>query len=182
MNRERATSPSQRLFPAALAGILLLLTVSSLIAAPRRPPSSLHRAGAVVRFTHSAERVVGCKMQAASTACAEQRVPGSAGADFVLTPAADQLVSEPEAARQPVNVSLPTQPATSTLETRVESGNWSLSWADQHVTLHVDAQRDFSVRLKTIAGACVAEQDQCRRHDDVVSRSVLVPPEFLGAR
>jgi hypothetical protein len=55
-----------------------------------------------------------------------------------------------------------------------------MSWADQRVRLHVDRQRDFSVQLKTVSGACSTEQGQCRRHDDAISRTVVAPPEFLG--
>jgi hypothetical protein len=166
---------------AALAGLTLLL-VGSLWAAPKKPPSSLHKLSAIVRFSHSHERIAGCQPRVDGHACVEQRVPAAAGVDFTLTPEPEQLVSEPSAQRQPVNVSLPKRPGSSTLEVRVESGNWILSWADQRTPFHVEAQRDFSAQLTTLSGACVEEQAQCLRHDDVTSRKITMPSELLGAR
>jgi hypothetical protein len=170
---------------ATLSSATLLLLVCSLYAAPRKPPSSLQKPGAIVRFSHLHERIAGCKFHAVNgeRVCAEQtRVPAAAGIDFTLTPQPAQLVSEPSAPRNPVNVSLPNRQGTGTLELRVESGNWLLSWADQHTPFNVDPQRNFSVRLSTLSGACVEEGELCSLRDDVTARTVTIPPERQGTR
>jgi hypothetical protein len=107
--------------------------------------------------------------------------PAAAGIDFTLTPAPDELVSKPELKRGLVNVSLPDRRGTTNLDIRVETGNWTLSWADQHAAFQVEAQRDFSIRLETTSGACVFEEGQCRRQDDVVARKIVIPPDLRGA-
>ncbi|HEY1535248.1 MAG TPA: hypothetical protein VGF76_14575 [Polyangiaceae bacterium] len=98
-----------------------------------------------------------------------------------MKPEPGQLISEPTPQREPVTVSLPSRQGASSAEVRVETGNWTLSWADQHVAFHVDVQRDFAVQLKTTSGACVFEEGQCRRHDEIVTRNVVIPPDLLGA-
>jgi hypothetical protein len=165
----------------ALAAHTLMLTAGSLLAAPKQPPSSLQRPGAVVRFSHAHQRVANCRLQANARACTTHAVPAAAGIDFTLTPEPGQLVSEPTAQRETVAVSLPSRQAATSLELRVEGGNWALSWADQHVAFHVDTQRAFAVQLKTTSGACAFEDGQCRRHDEVVARNVVIPRELLGA-
>jgi hypothetical protein len=170
---------------AALVGLTPVLLVGSLYAAPKKPPSSLQKLGAVVRFSHLHERIASCKSRVVDgeRVCVEQaRVPAAAGIDLMLTPEPGQLVSQPKAQREPVEVSLPNHQGTSALELRVESGNWLLSWADQHAPFYVDLQRNFSIELSTLSGACVEEQGQCSRHDEVISRTVTIPPEHLGAR
>lgn len=166
---------------AALAALTLTLTAGSSLAAPKQPPSSLQRPGAIVRFSHTHQRVASCRLQANALACTTRTVPAAAGIDFILTPEPGQLVSEPTAQRETVAVSLPSRQGATNLEIRVESGNWALSWADQHIAFHVDTQRDFAVQLKTTSGACVFEEGQCRRHDEIVARNVVIPPELLGA-
>jgi hypothetical protein len=179
-NRWRSSSIS-----AAVSGSTLLLLVGSLYAAPKKPPSSLQKLGAVVRFSHLHERISSCKFRAVDgeRVCVERaRVAAGAGIDFKLSPEPGTLVSEPSAQREPVNVSIPDHQGTSAQEVRVESGNWTLSWADQHALFHVDLQRNFSVQLSTLSGACVEEQGQCARHDEVTSRKVVIPPEQLAGR
>jgi hypothetical protein len=179
-NRWRPSSIS-----AAVSGSTLLLLVGSLYAAPKKPPSSLQKPGAVVRFSHVHERVSSCKFRVheGERVCVEQaRVPAAAGIDFTLNPEPGTLVSEPSAQREPLNVSLPNRPGTSAQEVPVESGNWTLSWDDQRTLFHVDLQRNFSVQLSTLSGACMEEQGQCARHDDVTSRKVAIPLEQLAGR
>jgi hypothetical protein len=149
MNAISAITPKHRRLKAALPALTLLLTAGSLLAAPKQPPSSLQRAGAVVRFSHTHERVASCRLQANALTCTTHTVPAAAGIDFMLSPEAGQLVSEPTAQREPVAVSLPSRQGATSLEVRVEAGNWALSWADQRVAFHVDAQRDFAAHLKT---------------------------------
>jgi hypothetical protein len=164
----------------AIPLLTLVLALGSLAAAPKKAPSSLDKPGATVRFTHSHERVASCKLSSDGHACLEQRVPAMAGAQVALAPAPSDLISQSEPKRETMNIALPSRQGSSTLPVRMESGNWALSWADQHVLLYVDPQRDFDVRLMSVSGACTAEKGQCRRRDDSISRKVVVPPQFLG--
>ncbi|HEX3851927.1 MAG TPA: hypothetical protein VHW01_13230 [Polyangiaceae bacterium] len=181
MNAISAITPKHRRPNAALAGITLVLTTGSLLAAPKQPPSSLQRSGAVVRFSHTHERVASCRLQVSALACTTRTVPAAAGVDFTLSPKPGKLVSEPTPPREPITVSLPSRQGASNLEVRVQTGNWALSWADQRIAFHVDAQRDFAAQLKTTSGACIFEEGQCRKHDEIVTRTFMIPPESLGA-
>lgn len=175
----RAQAP--RLVEGAVVCLAFTLFTVSLAAAPRRPPSSLQTLSAVIHFRHSHERVASCSFQPDTLTCNPRTVAAPAAIDFSLTPAPDQLVSKPGLQRQPLNISLPTGRGTVSLEVRVETGNWTLSWADQRAVFHVVARRDFGVQLGTTSGACIFEAGQCRRHDELVTRSVLIPTELRGA-
>jgi hypothetical protein len=181
MNAMSAIPPRHGGIKASLATLTLMFIAVSLLAAPKQPPSSFQRPGAVVRFSHAHERVANCRLQTNALACTTRTGPAAAGINFTLTPKPGQLVSKPTTEREPVAVSLPSRQGATSLELRVESGNWALSWADQRVAFHVDTERDFAAQLKTTSGACVFEDGQCRRHDEVVTRNVVIPPEVLGA-
>ena len=67
---------------AALASLTPVLLVGSLYAAPKKPPSSLRKLGAVVRFSHLHERIASCKSRLVDgqRVCVEQaRVPRRSG-------------------------------------------------------------------------------------------------------
>jgi hypothetical protein len=164
----------------AFVGLALTLGVSSLVAAAKAPPSSLQKPGAVLRFSHSHERVLSCKFQPSTKACVERRGPAAAGVTLSLSPMEGRLVSQPHHERAAATISLPNREGQSAQDVRVESGAWSLSWLDQRLTFRVEPQRSFGVQLKTISGACVVEGGLCARHDDAVVRSVAVPAAFLG--
>jgi hypothetical protein len=164
----------------AFVGLALALAANSLIAAAKKPPSSLQNPGAVLRFGHSHERVLSCKFQPSTKTCVERRGPAAAGATLSLLPVEGRLVSQPHHERVPTTISLPNREGQSAQEVRVESGAWSLSWLDQQLTFRVEPQRNFGVQLKTVSGACVFEGGLCARHDEVVVRNVAVPAEFLG--
>jgi hypothetical protein len=164
----------------ALPLLTLMLTVGSLAAAPKKSPSSLDKPGATVRFTHTRERVASCKPASDGHSCVEQRVPAMAAAEVALIPEPSELVSQPEPERKAMIIALPNQQGSSAREVRMESGNWALSWAEQHLLLYVDPERDFDVHLKTVSGACLPEKGQCRRRDAAISRRVIVPSQFLG--
>jgi len=168
--------------PASLIrGFALTLGASSLVALAKAPPSSLQNPGAVVRFTHAHERVLSCKFQEPTKTCAERRVPAAAGATLSLSPVDGRLVSRPHQERVPMTISLPNRESQSAQEVRIESGAWSLSWLDQQMTFRVEPQRNFSVQLNTVSGACSVDGDRCVRHDEVVVRHVAVPVAFRGS-
>jgi hypothetical protein len=164
----------------AVVGFVLTLGVSSLVASAKGPPSSFQNPGAMIRFSHSHERVLSCKFQASTKTCAERRVPAPAGVTLSLSPVEARLVSQPERERAPMTISLPNREAQSVQEVLVESGAWSLSWLDQQLTFRVEPRRNFAVQLKTLTGACVLEGSACVRHDEAVVRHVAVPAAFLG--
>lgn len=161
-------------------GLAVAFGIGAITAAVKKPPSSLQNAGAVLRFTHLHERVVSCKNVPGGAACAERRVRARSGTTLTLSPIPNRLVSEPEHGRTPLAVSLPDGQGQSSREEHVERGAWRLSWADQEVAFQVESQRNFNVQLRTTSGACVLEQGECRRHDELIARNVVIPPEFLG--
>ena len=162
-------------------GLALTLGVSSLVAAAKAPPSSLQNPGAVLRFSHSHERVLSCKFQPPTKTCAERRGPAAAGVTLSLSPVEGRLISQPHHERVSATISLPNREGQSAQEVRVESGAWSLSWLDQQLTFRVEPERNFGVQLKTISGACIKEGGLCVRHDDAVARNIVVPAAFLGS-
>ena len=164
-----------------IVGFALTLGASSLLAAAKAPPSSLQTPGAVLQFSHSHERVLGCTYQPATENCAERWGPAAAGVTLSLSPVERRLVSQPHHERVPTTISLPNREGKSAQEVRVESGAWSLSWLDQQLTFRVEPQRNFGVQLKTISGACMVEGALCVRHDEAVVRNVAIPAEFLGS-
>ena len=163
-----------------LVGLALTLGANSFVAAAKTPPSSLQIPGAVLRFSHSHERVLSCKFQPSTKTCVERRGPAAAGATLSLSPVEGRLVSQPHHERAPAAISLPNREGQSAQEVRVESGAWSLSWMDQRLALRVEPQRNFGVQLRTTSGACVVEGGHCTRHDEAVVRTVAVPAAFLG--
>ena len=164
-------------------GLALTLGANSLVAAAKtkNSPSSLQIPGAVLRFSHSHERVLSCKFQSSTKTCVERRGPGAAGATLSLSPVEGRLVSQPHHERAPATISLPNREGQSAQEVSVESGAWSLSWLDQRLALRVEPQRNFGVQLRTTSGACVVEGGHCTRHDEAVVRTVAVPAAFLGS-
>jgi len=162
-------------------GLGLTLGVSSLVAAAKAPPSSLQNPGAVLRFSHSHERVLSCKFQPPTKTCAERRGPAAAGVTLSLSPVEGRLISQPHHERVSATISLPNREGQSAQEVRVESGAWSLSWLDQQLTFRVEPERNFGVQLKTISGTCVVDGGLCVRHDEAIVRNVAVPAAFLGS-
>jgi hypothetical protein len=168
------------LIKGSIAGLSLNLIAASSPVVPRKSPSSLQKPGVVVHFSHAHQRVASCKLQAATLTCSAHKVAVAADAELTLTPTAGELVSKPGPLRQPISVSLPSRPGVSNLDVRVETGDWTLAWADQQAAFHVEAQHDFSVQLQTTSGSCIFEAGQCRRHDEPVARKVVIPPELQG--
>lgn len=142
-----------------------------------KTPSSLQKPGAVIRFVHTHERVVSCRRTSSGTACLEQRVATKAATEIVLKPVAGQLVSVPEATRTAAHLRV-TGAGAAKGELRLDPGDWELLWEDQSSVMHVSEQRDFTVGLDSISGACILVDQTCKRRDGTVRHVVSIPAEF----
>ncbi|HEY5372049.1 MAG TPA: hypothetical protein VIK01_00115, partial [Polyangiaceae bacterium] len=61
MNATSAITPRHGGIKASLATLTLMFIAGSLLVAPKQPPSSFQRPGAVVRFSHAHEHVANCR-------------------------------------------------------------------------------------------------------------------------